>query len=99
MFHDPKSGKALDGKIPLILAGHTHARAVRVVDKTTLLMVEGSTGGAGLRGTEKRNVVPLEASALYFSRTTHRLIAWDDITEGGLGQTEVTIERHSNPLA
>ncbi|MDQ1484850.1 MAG: hypothetical protein QOJ62_543, partial [Actinomycetota bacterium] len=37
---------------------------------------------------------PLQASVLYFSRTTHQLEAYDEITLGGLGLTSVSVERH-----
>ena len=35
---------------------------------------------------------------LYFSASTGRLQAYDDITLGGLGESEVTIERTVVPL-
>ena len=43
MVHDPKQAAPLDGHVPLVLAGHTHARKVSVLDDGTRLMVEGST--------------------------------------------------------
>ena len=42
----------LDGVVPLVLAGHTHEREVSELEDGTRLMVEGSTGGAGLRGLQ-----------------------------------------------
>jgi predicted MPP superfamily phosphohydrolase len=60
----------------------------------TLLMVEGSTGGAGLRGLEKASgPLPLALSILYFDKD-HVLQAYDDIRVGGTGLTEVSIERN-----
>lgn len=100
VFHDPKSSTPLYGVAPLILVGHSHARKVSVVgDGQTLLMVGGSTGGAGLRGTEAANVTPLEASIIYISKSTKRVIAWDEITQGGLGQTDISIKRKENPIS
>jgi hypothetical protein len=32
---------------------------------------------------------------LYFDSSTHKLIAYDDVTVGGLGLTSVQIQRHS----
>lgn len=96
LVHDPLSAEPLEDKVPLVLAGHWHKREKDQLDKT-LLLVEGSTGGAGLRGLEGEKPTPLECSVLYFNARTHRLEAWDDITLGGLGQTEVTIERHAAP--
>ncbi len=99
VFHDPKSGKPLYGDVPLILAGHTHVRKISVVGGgKTLLMVAGSTGAAGLRGTETVKVKSLETTILYISKSTKRVIAWDEITQGGLGQTDITIKRHENPI-
>jgi hypothetical protein len=57
-------------------------------------LIEGSTGGAGLRALDHDEPTPLEASVLYFSRTTHELQAYDDITLGGLGLTSVSVVRH-----
>jgi predicted phosphodiesterase len=98
MVHEPASAGALDGSVPLVLAGHLHQRGVSTMpamsaEQKTLLMVEGSTGGAGLRGLEGEGPTPLEMSVLYFD-PTHALQGYDDITLGGTGQTEVTIQRH-----
>jgi hypothetical protein len=60
----------------------------------TRLLIEGSTGGGGLRGLQGDKPLPLTASVLYFDRTTHRLAAYDAITVSGLGGTGATIERH-----
>jgi hypothetical protein len=61
----------------------------------TLLMVEGSTGGAGLRGLhDHAHPHPLTASVLYFDAHTKKLVAYDAISVKGFGQTGATIERH-----
>ncbi|WP_344613590.1 metallophosphoesterase family protein [Dactylosporangium salmoneum] len=62
----------------------------------TLLMVEGSTGGAGLRGLESSKPLPLALSILYFDQQRH-LSAYDDIEVGGTGLTEVSLQRHIVP--
>jgi predicted MPP superfamily phosphohydrolase len=93
MLHDPASAPPLKGKVPLILAGHLHHREVEQLGSTQVL-VEGSTGGAGLRGLQGEKPTPLECSVLYFDAGTHKLEAYDDITLGGLGETEATIQRH-----
>ncbi len=93
MVHDPQSAEPLDGIVPLVLAGHIHHRAVSVLHGGTRLMVEGSTGGAGLRGLEGEKPTPLECTVLYLDRATGRLRAYDEVTLGGLGQTQVTIDR------
>jgi hypothetical protein len=60
----------------------------------TLLLVEGSTGGAGLRGLQGEEPEPLTASVLYFDPASRQLLAYDRITVAGLGETGATIERH-----
>jgi hypothetical protein len=56
-------------------------------------MVEGSTGGAGLRGLEKEDPTPLSLSVLYFDEK-HQLKAYDDIQLGGTGQSNVEMQRN-----
>jgi predicted phosphodiesterase len=58
----------------------------------TTLMVEGSTGGAGLRGLEGEEPTPIQMSVLYFDEQQD-LKAYDDIQLGGTGQSQVTLER------
>lgn len=93
MVHDPVSAGPLDGEVPLVLAGHKHERSSEVLDQGTLLLVQGSTGGAGLRGLEGEDPTPLACTVLYLDRFTGELEAYDDITLGGLGEAEVTIVR------
>ena len=93
MVHDPKQAVPLDGVTPLVLAGHTHQRKVDVLPDGTRLMVEGSTGGAGLRGLQGKYPQPLTCTVLYLDPATGALRAYDEITLGGLGETEVQIQR------
>ncbi len=99
MVHDPEQAPPLDGVVPLVLAGHTHEREVDTLDDGTLLMVQGSTGGAGLRALQGEYPEPLTCTVLYLDATTGALVAYDDITLGGLGETEVTIVRQAAPAA
>jgi predicted phosphodiesterase len=96
VVHDPIAAGPLAGKVPLVLAGHRHHREQQAADGT-LLLVQGSTGGAGLRGLQGEKPTPLECSVLYFDGETHELQAWDEITVGGLGTSSVTVERHVRP--
>ncbi|WP_279499666.1 metallophosphoesterase family protein, partial [Actinomadura rubrisoli] len=95
--HDPSESEAFSGLTPLILSGHTHSRSTKLLPTGTRLFVQGSTGGAGLRGLEREQPTPIELSVLYFSRATHRLQGWDDLRLGGLGLTSAQIERHLEP--
>jgi predicted MPP superfamily phosphohydrolase len=97
LTHDPNEGQAFDGTTPLVLSGHTHQRSTRLMTAGTRLFVQGSTGGAGLRGLEHEQPTPIEMSVLYFNRTSHRLQGWDDIRLGGLGLTSAQIERTLEP--
>lgn len=82
MTHDPAMAQELDGAAPLVLAGHTHRREVREL-ADSLLVVQGSTGGAGLRGLEGDSPTPIECSVFYLDRGSRRLQAYDDIDVGG----------------
>ncbi|MFF4416683.1 metallophosphoesterase [Streptosporangium sp. NPDC001559] len=92
--HDPTIARQFSGRTPMILAGHSHERSTELLPSGTRLLVQGSTGGAGLRALEHDEPTPVAASVLYFDRKSHRLRAWDDITLGGLGEQSVQIERH-----
>lgn len=100
VVHDPTRLDALRGEVPLVLSGHLHERDV-TFDGGTRVMVEGSTGGAGLTANGLQSLtdgkpVPLEATLLYFASSgpdAGRLLAYDDITVGGLGLTSVSIDR------
>jgi predicted phosphodiesterase len=100
LVHDPQAATPLGGVVPLVLAGHLHKRQVKTEGDTKVL-VEGTTGGAlltsdGLIKAEAGQAVPLTASLLYFGRSgtdEGRLLAYDEVTVGGLGLTSVSIER------
>lgn len=101
--HDPLAAEPLDGLVPVVLAGHTHERRVGLVVPPTegepvpggtMLMVQGSTGGAGLRGLQGETPEPLALSVLYFDQEARQLVAYDDITVGGHGLSEATVQRH-----
>ena len=94
LIHDPVAIGPVAGEVPLILSGHRHQRQAELVDDDTLLLVQGSTGGAGLRGLQQDTPVPLQLSVLYFDNDTKLLQAFDDISVGGVGETEVTLQRH-----
>jgi predicted MPP superfamily phosphohydrolase len=82
----------LDPSAPVVLPSAAASAAPQQTERT-LLMVEGSTGGAGLRGLESAKPLPLALSILYFDED-RRLTAYDDILVGGTGLTEVSLQRH-----
>jgi predicted MPP superfamily phosphohydrolase len=91
--HDPIAAEPLIGEADVVLAGHAHQRRVTTEEGTTL-MVQGSTGGAGLRSLEGEEPTPIMLSVLYLAPDTGELQAYDDITLGGLGDTDAAIRRH-----
>ncbi|MEV4891187.1 metallophosphoesterase [Nonomuraea sp. NPDC055795] len=92
--HDPTIAKGFSGYAPMILTGHSHQRSTTVLPSGSRVLVQGSTGGAGLRALEHAEPTPVQASVLYFDKKTRRLQAWDDVTLGGLGEQSVHIQRH-----
>jgi predicted phosphodiesterase len=93
MVHDARMAGELGGEVPLVLAGHTHNAEEDSVDATRLL-VEGSTGGAGLRVLRGEEPEALTATVLYFDPDTRRVVAYDRITVRGLGESGARIVRH-----
>jgi predicted MPP superfamily phosphohydrolase len=99
--HEPYAVPPLLGSVPLVLAGHLHSRSVRLDPSGTRVMVEGSTGGAGISSNSIHSItdgepVPLDATLLYVARRGERagqVVAYDEITVGGFGLASVTIER------
>lgn len=92
VVHDPSLAARAGDLAPLVLAGHTHEPRRSTLGRS-IVLVEGSTGGAGLRGLQGATPEPLTCSVLYFNPTTKRLVAYDRITVEGLGQSGVNIER------
>lgn len=94
LAHNPVAAAETDGTVPLVLAGHVHHRDTSVLEHGTRLMIQGTTGGGGLRALEGDTPQKVEASVLYLDRDTRRLQAWDEITLGGLGLTTAEVSRH-----
>jgi predicted MPP superfamily phosphohydrolase len=78
--------------VPQPSGAPTPAPTANGAEIATRLMVEGSTGGAGLRGLESEEPTPVAMSVLYFDEQ-HQLKAYDDIQLGGTGKSQVTLER------
>lgn len=93
LVHDPVVAADLGGLVPLVLSGHLHRSEQRSLEGGTTIRVEGSTGGAGLRGLQGDEPVPLSCSVLYFDAGTRRLEAVDHIVVGGVDASQVSIER------
>jgi predicted phosphodiesterase len=83
---------ALSSSVAPSVPAPTASAGVAAPPQETRLLVEGSSGGAGLRGLEKEEPTPLMMSVLYFDET-HALKAYDDIQLGGTGEQNVTMQR------
>ena len=94
LAHDPAAGRALAGVVPLLLAGHTHKRSVRRFGDTVVL-VQGTSGGSGLRGVQQDPTTPVSLSIVYLERATKRLHTVDEITLGGIGSVSLNVVRRS----
>jgi predicted MPP superfamily phosphohydrolase len=94
LAHDPAAGRALNGVVPLLLAGHTHRRSVRRYGGTTVL-VQGTSGGAGLRGVQDDPPTPFSLSIVYVDRGTRTLWGADEVTLGGIGSVQLSVVRRS----
>lgn len=102
LVHEPPMALPLVGKVPLVLDGHTHQRASAAAgdgdgegDGGTLLLTQGSSGGAGLRTLVGDEPLPLQMSVLHFDPDDATLLAVDDVTVGGVGQDSATVERRT----
>ncbi|MDO5661908.1 MAG: metallophosphoesterase [Brachybacterium sp.] len=101
LIHDPTEPDGLLGRTPLVLTGHMHTSTIdmnRDGSGSDWLTV-GSSGGAlasggVLRVLDGEDPLELESRLLYFDAETGDLVAYDDITMGGLGLVSVSIQRH-----
>ncbi|GAB4002004.1 hypothetical protein GCM10029992_39010 [Glycomyces albus] len=93
MVHEPPMSVPLTGEVPLVLAGHTHRRAVQDLGEGTTLMVEGSTGAAGLRAFDNEQVLKMDMDVLYFDPDSKDLVAYDSISVGTVGESDITLDR------
>jgi predicted phosphodiesterase len=89
LVHDPRLASESFGEVPLILAGHMHARSFEQEGTTTILTV-GSTGATGLNSFTVEADRPYEAEIIYFEGDVP--VAMDYITVGALG-SEFQLER------
>ncbi|MCL6447301.1 MAG: metallophosphoesterase family protein [Armatimonadetes bacterium] len=66
LVHNPETARAFAGKIPVLVAGHTHRPAIEKIDRS-IFINPGTTGAAGTRGLETGTGIPYSAAILYFT--------------------------------
>jgi predicted phosphodiesterase len=93
VYHDPDPAALFDGAARTVLSGHHHMHYNDRLSDRTWRLVEGSTGGSGLRALEPEDPAPINLSVLYLDRKTAELRAWDHLRLGGLGLTSAEINR------
>ncbi|MDO8735498.1 MAG: metallophosphoesterase [Thermoleophilia bacterium] len=89
--HDPKQAARLDGKVPVVLNGHTHRESV-VVENGTVFLDAGSTGGGGFRSFNHNGESPSSLQVLYIRKDPMKLVAVDSISIYGYSQ-EFSVKR------
>jgi predicted phosphodiesterase len=80
--HDPVLGEAAQGRVPLIVAGHSH-KSTAARKNGTLVLTVGSTGATGLGSFTVDTSSPYEAQLLHF--VGGDLVALDRIDLHGVG--------------
>ncbi|PPK92862.1 calcineurin-like phosphoesterase family protein [Kineococcus xinjiangensis] len=101
VLHNPSALQPLAGKVPLVLAGHTHKRTVDLDASGTRFMVQGTTGSGGISSAALVRLsdgkpLPMSATLLHFAASGQRrgeLIAYDEVAVAGLGLAAVQIKR------
>ncbi|MDP9068729.1 MAG: metallophosphoesterase [Actinomycetota bacterium] len=89
VVHDERLASGSYGLVPLILAGHTHSRALEYVEGTLVLTV-GSSGATGLKSLTLETDKDYEAQVIYFRED--EAVAVDYITFRGISN-DFEVER------
>lgn len=85
--HDARLASESIGRVPLVIAGHTHDRGFEQKDGTTVLTV-GTTGATGVNSLTLETEEDYEAEVLYFAEDG-AIVAVDYITFRGSDDFEV----------
>lgn len=89
--HDPKQAARLNGKVPVVVDGHTHREEI-VVENGTVFLDAGSTGGGGFRSFNQNGESPSSLQVLYIRKQPRKLMAVDSISIYGYSQ-EFSVRR------
>ena len=91
--HDDRMAETVAGRVPVVISGHFHQPAARVMERTLFLRT-GTTGGSGFTVFTQEGGIPLSAEILYFERGPQPgLVAFDRITQSP-ESGNLSVERH-----
>ncbi|HEX2088828.1 MAG TPA: metallophosphoesterase [Actinomycetota bacterium] len=91
--HDDRMAEAVAGRVPVVISGHFHQPAARMMHGTIFLRT-GTTGGSGFTVFTQEGGIPLSAQILYFEpRPQPTLLAFDRITQSP-ESGNLSVERH-----
>ena len=91
--HDDRMAQSVAGSVPLVISGHFHVMRT-YIERGTLYLQVGSTGGAGANVFTQEGGVPLEAQILSFAPgSPPRLVAYDDVVQSPVSGS-LTVTRH-----
>jgi hypothetical protein len=91
--HDDRMTEAVAGHVPVVISGHFHEPAAKVVQGSLFLRV-GSTGGAGGNVFTEIGGIPLSAEVLYFTREEPHVLVAYDLIEQSPESGSLTVRRH-----
>ncbi len=91
--HDDRMAETVAGRVPVVISGHFHQPAARVMEGTLFLRT-GTTGGSGFTVFTQEGGIPLSAEILYFEPEAEpTLVAFDRITQSP-ESGNLSVERH-----
>ena len=91
--HDDRMAERVAGRVPVVISGHFHQPAARVLEGTLFLRT-GTTGGSGFTVFTQEGGIPLSAEILYFEPGAQpTLVAFDRITQSP-ESGNLSVERH-----
>ncbi|MBK5226854.1 MAG: metallophosphoesterase [Thermoleophilia bacterium] len=76
--HDPKASALLNGRVPVVVDGHTHRQGI-TVENGTVFLDAGSTGGGNLRSFNHDGEIPSSLQVLYIRKEPQKLVAVDTV--------------------
>ena len=76
--HDPRAAALLNGRVPVVVDGHTHRQGI-TVENGTVFLDAGSTGGGNLRSFNHDGETPSSLQVLYIRKEPQKLVAVDTV--------------------